>query len=940
MLPQQGMILLFLAALFLLMFVVYLIERPQGGSTPSPQPGNGQTEPDREKCSDGTLYGQCSAIQPKYCDNGALKKNCQRCGCPASGECDAGSGECSGGVSGLGSCQTLEGVFGITGQEAVEGVQFKWNFQDIQFNECLSFFCDQAQFSIALSHRLEKIGELRESGNLEQASTLTKFEALLIADNYSEDFQKDFSYYYSGEFFDTPAWFEPWAGFFSDAGRLSFSPRDISSSGSGVYNVELEFDFEGSEFEFFREGAPAATIKVVFSKKEEFGGHDSVFHRMPFNGMVGTARQDEDGEVERKDYGLGFSGIDRIVLEERSGEVVDSSASGGREFVVAKPDTFESTNQKSGLIGFISEEEGIITFAPGYAAVVAAGLEFEAGKGDLFYRIEGAGAGTGGRDSLSFWTTVGQLRLGSDVYSGEPLELKGDEKADSGETCEEVKQQGNNARGFHFSGVRSGQPAIFESFFFVPLNKGVMLESACPGIVFATDRDVIAGTNKGLQLDNSVKKISKFYELLNLIKRRDICVSGIDGLTFFNWSASALRGQEEAAIAKVRNELLGPGSEHMGSSYAGPGSAGVPASWDWRDRHGANDQDSDYYMGPDGWFTETKHQGDFGSCSAFAGVAAIEAMANIYYNRNQNLDLAEQDLVSCGNFLTTRKGMFVKDVFKYAKESGVVKEECFPYAHPESEKVENPPCERCANFRSGIVKISGYGLLESGQKDEVKRALIEKGPLVVSEWTSPKYPQAGGHANLLVGWGKNPKTDEMSWILRESKGTEHFEHGFEYETAGYQDYTPQEIYFVIPPITISGGAPAVNCYDRDADGYCYWGMSEEKPAGCPGGCLWEKDCDDSDPALGPFDERYNCKRISGQGSTAVLKVRSIPRAMVKLDGKEIGMTPMLGLIGSMRISAGNHKIKISRQGFKAFTQDFEIKAGRTKEFDISLAPSQ
>ncbi|MEK6876529.1 MAG: hypothetical protein AABX63_03900, partial [Nanoarchaeota archaeon] len=33
------------------------------------------------KCFEGTPSGQCSSIKPKYCDNGALKSDCQRCGC-------------------------------------------------------------------------------------------------------------------------------------------------------------------------------------------------------------------------------------------------------------------------------------------------------------------------------------------------------------------------------------------------------------------------------------------------------------------------------------------------------------------------------------------------------------------------------------------------------------------------------------------------------------------------------------------------------------------------------------------------------------------------------------------------------------------------------------------------------------------------------------------
>ena len=33
------------------------------------------------KCIEGTSFGECSIVKPRYCDNGALKNDCQRCGC-------------------------------------------------------------------------------------------------------------------------------------------------------------------------------------------------------------------------------------------------------------------------------------------------------------------------------------------------------------------------------------------------------------------------------------------------------------------------------------------------------------------------------------------------------------------------------------------------------------------------------------------------------------------------------------------------------------------------------------------------------------------------------------------------------------------------------------------------------------------------------------------
>ena len=40
-----------------------------------------------DKCSDGTLFGECSSNKPYYCDNGNLIENCSVCGCPAEKEC-------------------------------------------------------------------------------------------------------------------------------------------------------------------------------------------------------------------------------------------------------------------------------------------------------------------------------------------------------------------------------------------------------------------------------------------------------------------------------------------------------------------------------------------------------------------------------------------------------------------------------------------------------------------------------------------------------------------------------------------------------------------------------------------------------------------------------------------------------------------------------------
>jgi len=48
-----------------------------------------EEKPIIQKCTDGTLYTQCSSDKPKYCDNGNLVDKCSICGCPSNQVCQA-----------------------------------------------------------------------------------------------------------------------------------------------------------------------------------------------------------------------------------------------------------------------------------------------------------------------------------------------------------------------------------------------------------------------------------------------------------------------------------------------------------------------------------------------------------------------------------------------------------------------------------------------------------------------------------------------------------------------------------------------------------------------------------------------------------------------------------------------------------------------------------
>ena len=174
----------------------------------------------------------------------------------------------------------------------------------------------------------------------------------------------------------------------------------------------------------------------------------------------------------------------------------------------------------------------------------------------------------------------------------------------------------------------------------------------------------------------------------------------------------------------------------------------LPDSFDWRSQHGQN------------YITPIRDQGGCGSCWAFAAIGALEGHINAYYNDPDiDVDLSEQDLVSCSSTGSCGGG-YTNFALTYIQQYGVCNESCFPYA------ASDESCtQKCENWQDDAWKITSWQSVALN-KNEIKNALITKGPLVAGmevyadffSYDGGIYSHVSGglvghHAIVIVGYG-------------------------------------------------------------------------------------------------------------------------------------------------------------------------------------------
>lgn len=276
--------------------------------------------------------------------------------------------------------------------------------------------------------------------------------------------------------------------------------------------------------------------------------------------------------------------------------------------------------------------------------------------------------------------------------------------------------------------------------------------------------------------------------------------------------------------------------------------------WDWRNRHGANDPGSPYfdddYEKFTGWLTSVKNQSDpagCGSCAAFAVFGSFEALINLYYNQHLDIDLSEQEQLSC-NPLVSCSGGHPNAIFPYIQTNSVLTEECFPYLADDAIQCndENYQCENPET----TVSLSQYEEHTEGNFswNQIQEMLITKGPLA---WIK----NGGQHAIAIIGYIYDDQYEKLYLIQKESLGEDW---GFNKNGILIEPAPVNYLYVgvALDATVTSTNSPTVLVKDEDDDGYDNWGIGPR-----PDGASTFNDCDDSNPSFSTFDSEYACNCV-------------------------------------------------------------------------------
>lgn len=385
---------------------------------------------------------------------------------------------------------------------------------------------------------------------------LTHFNAYLIQDRYSTDFQKDFdNYSHNVSFFNAPSYYTESQGLselFKDSSIWRFAPKfgSIPAEGyllpkPGLYEIDLKIEFGNENWNFFENSQADANVRILLNKSPSDSGLNSPFYYLPFDGLIGTT----DSDNGRTGYGVNFAGDIVSVNTDPSQELDTTGISSSTPFrdsgtiSVAESEDFKKLNVTDrGII--LDLTQTAIDYSPSYATPMILNVYNDTGDSAYaFYNFGLDGAETYEGESSNPWWGIGTTckdfkdRAVKEAFNGTLDEsgINTDCALTTGlgrtygiEWCDTLQNSGN---------------VFLKTVFYTPQGK----DSSLNLVVYSDNAKFIGeeveGQNglplngvSGIPSNSLSDNIESIEDILDLVKNRYVCVSGSSDNAKFYWN--------------------------------------------------------------------------------------------------------------------------------------------------------------------------------------------------------------------------------------------------------------------------------------------------------------------------------------------------------------------------------------------------------------------
>ncbi len=388
---------------------------------------------------------------------------------------------------------------------------------------------------------------------------MSKFRARLMADGYSNDFQRDFDLAQRQAFFRTDSYYmeQPGLGdYFREPKLFSFdaySQPDFTLPGPGTYDVTVDINYSDNSWELFdAKGNPKAKITIRMEKLRQ-AEPDSPFYYLPLDGLVG------DGG--RTGYGVNFNG-DSILVDNspnplRTVEIAGSSPIQDGLLTVNKAKSFKAMQvDNAGVVANLNRAQGSpqLLFQPSNATPVILQIDKKSGS-DAYavYQVGVDGDAVDVGPTLAKWNGVGILcRAFNDEILAQQQNVPDTHMISA--SCSVARSGDRSLYTLEFCGEpkRFGT-ASYETIFYTPQDSDSFIKLAGA----ASDSARLIGVRtkaQNIELNGNgiTRKITSLQDIFDLVGEEYMCVSSTNINAEFFWNPKKIydiiNSKEEDAI--------------------------------------------------------------------------------------------------------------------------------------------------------------------------------------------------------------------------------------------------------------------------------------------------------------------------------------------------------------------------------------------------------